>query len=430
MTWSLKSFREKGGKVMNRRAPARALAGALVLGFLSLGFANPAVDFPNFTSRYSGSSFGCSVCHTVPPTHNAYGIAYLAAGRSVAALGAIENLDSDADGFRNVDEIRAGSFPGDSASIPSDTEPPVVEDFRIPSDSDSLTVPITVFAVSDNVGIAGYQVTESPNPPAAGDPAWSVALPTRITFAAEGRKTVFAWAKDTAGNISNSRNQNVTITLTSSLPPPSTAFLDVPVTHFAFGHIEAVAAGGIMNGCRADDPATLPNEALFCPDAILDRAQMAVVMETSLGVNPGLLPPCTETMFSDVTIASVGDTVCRLIEDFAARGITGGCQGDDPATPENEARYCPNNPVARIEMAVFLEAALGRIPGALPPFCAGTFADADAAAVGDLLCRIVEDFTLQGITGGCGEGSFCPHVHVTRAQMAVFLSAAPAPLLP
>jgi len=33
----------------------------------------------------------------------------------------------------------------------------------------------------------------------------------------------------------------------------------------------------------------------------------------------------------------------------------------------------------------------------------------------------IEALAAEGITGGCGNGSFCPDAPVTRAQMAVFL---------
>jgi len=79
---------------------------------------------------------------------------------------------------------------------------------------------------------------------------------------------------------------------------------------------------------------------------------------------------------------------------------------------------------------VFIEAALGRIPGQLPSTCSGMFNDVNASTVGDYVCRIIEDFAVQGITGGCGGGNFCPFNPVTRAQMAVFLVAAPPPLNP
>jgi hypothetical protein len=149
---------------------------------------------------------------------------------------------------------------------------------------------------------------------------------------------------------------------------------------------------------------------------------MAVFVETSLGVNLNSLPVCSERAFNDINLAAVGDVVCRFIEDFAARGITGGCGGGN---------YCPNDPVTRQQMAVFLEAALQRIPGQVPPTCSGTFSDVHSGTEQEqFLCRIIEDFAVQGITGGCGSGTFCPNGPVTRAQMAVFLEAAPPPLTP
>jgi hypothetical protein len=33
----------------------------------------------------------------------------------------------------------------------------------------------------------------------------------------------------------------------------------------------------------------------------------------------------------------------------------------------------------------------------------------------------IEQLANEGITGGCGNGNYCPDTSVTRAQMAVFL---------
>jgi beta-N-acetylhexosaminidase len=38
--------------------------------------------------------------------------------------------------------------------------------------------------------------------------------------------------------------------------------------------------------------------------------------------------------------------------------------------------------------------------------------------------RFIEALYASGITGGCGNGNFCPDEPVTRGQMAVFLSGA------
>ncbi len=59
----------------------------------------------------------CTVCHTnAIPALNPYGVDYLMAGHNFAA---IEGRDSDQDGFTNIVEIRALSFPGNAASQPA-----------------------------------------------------------------------------------------------------------------------------------------------------------------------------------------------------------------------------------------------------------------------------------------------------------------------
>ena len=69
----------------------------------------------------------------------------------------------------------------------------------------------------------------------------------------------------------------------------------------------------------------------------------AVRVYYRLQVSPA---PGTAT-FSDVP---VGDPFHRFVEALVSAGITGGCGGGN---------YCPNAPVTRGQMAVFLAAALG-----------------------------------------------------------------------
>ena len=93
-------------------------------------------------------------------------------------------------------------------------------------------------------------------------------------------------------------------------------FADVTPVHFAFAQVEAVANAGITGGCGAN---------VFCPDAPITRGQMAVFIETSLGTT--IPPACLGNVFTDINATTVGATVCGFIEDFAAKGITGGCGG-------------------------------------------------------------------------------------------------------
>lgn len=62
----------------------------------------------------------CVLCHTSSiPSLNPFGIDYRANGRSASALVAIQNLDSDGDGFTNLQEINALTFPGNANDIPA-----------------------------------------------------------------------------------------------------------------------------------------------------------------------------------------------------------------------------------------------------------------------------------------------------------------------
>ncbi len=80
---------------------------------LSLAVSN----YPNIQNSQLNS---CSLCHTSAiPALNPYGTDYLNHGRNQAALGLIESLDSDGDGYSNIVEIQALSFPGDPKSIPA-----------------------------------------------------------------------------------------------------------------------------------------------------------------------------------------------------------------------------------------------------------------------------------------------------------------------
>jgi PKD repeat protein len=55
-----------------------------------------------------------------------------------------------------------------------DNTPPVVTSFSVPHFSRSRTVPITSFTATDNVGVTGYLITESPVKPSPAAPGWNL----------------------------------------------------------------------------------------------------------------------------------------------------------------------------------------------------------------------------------------------------------------
>jgi hypothetical protein len=93
----------------------------------------------------------------------------------------------------------------------TDSTSPSVTAFSVPATSSSLIVPVISFTASDNVGVTGYMVTESSAAPLATDPRWTVTAPTSYTFSSFGSKTLYAWARDAAGNVSASLSASVTI---------------------------------------------------------------------------------------------------------------------------------------------------------------------------------------------------------------------------
>jgi hypothetical protein len=174
-------------------------------------------------------------------------------------------------------------------------------------------------------------------------------------------------------------------------------FLDVPPTHGFRPFVTTLARNGVTAGCGGGN---------YCPDAPVTRAQMAVfllVAKEGAGYAP---PACVTPRFGDVPCSS---PYAPWINELAARGVTGGCGGGN---------YCPDYPVSREQMAVFL--LLTREPaGYVPPPCT-------AATFGDVPCsspyaRWIYELVARGITGGCGGGNYCPLSAVTRGQMSVFL---------
>ena len=156
----------------------------------------------------------CLLCHRAPLyTRNSYGNAFAAAGHSFTAIAARRLRRRH---LRQRHRDRRPFYPGDAAdhpAPPADTLAPVVTNFSVPPTSTSLTVTITGITATDDGGVTGFLVTESATKPAAGDAWWSASVPGSYTAATDGVHTLYAYAKDAAGNVSDGRAATVTITL-------------------------------------------------------------------------------------------------------------------------------------------------------------------------------------------------------------------------
>jgi hypothetical protein len=137
----------------------------------------------------------------------------------------------------------------------------------------------------------------------------------------------------------------------SHVPPPATGtvFGDVHVGDFAADWIEELAASGITSGCGNGD---------YCPNDPVTRAQMAVLLLKSQHESAYAPPACTR-LFADVPCPSTAEfPYSDWIEQLSIEGVTGGCA---PAPPGGLPEYCPDRPVTRAEMAVFLVKIFGLV---------------------------------------------------------------------
>jgi hypothetical protein len=182
---------------------------------------------------------------------------------------------------------------------------------------------------------------------------------------------------------------------------PMLSFADVPSNYWSRDYIERLYAAGITSGCTT-------NPLSYCPETTVTRAQMAVFLERGMQ-GASYVPPAVggSTSFADVPVDYWSGA---WIKQLAADGITGGC---------GSGNYCPENPVTRAQMAVFLlKAKYGA--GYTPPAVGASTGFTD---VGNLYWAAawIKQLAAEGITGGCGANLYCPEAPVNRAQMAVFL---------
>ena len=179
-------------------------------------------------------------------------------------------------------------------------------------------------------------------------------------------------------------------------------FLDVPDDNQFQAFIYGIAGAGVMFGGTP----VCSDMLHFCPNGVVTRADMAGYLFRAVhGANTP--PPVYQNTFLDV---SFNDYNAFYIQGIYDDGITAGCSATPPL-------YCPNVPVTRAQMSVFVwKDQHGSEP---PPACTGVFNDVpcpDGFAV-----DYIEGLYNEGVTAGCGDGNFCPHGPITNGQMAVFL---------
>jgi hypothetical protein len=117
----------------------------------------------------------------------------------------------------------------------------------------------------------------------------------------------------------------------------------------------------------------------------------------------------TFTVLQGAAFADVpqGHPFYTVIGKMSARGITQGC---------GQNLYCPDDPVTRGQMAVFIIRALGEFNPPAPPL--QRFVDVPPS---NSFYAFIDQMAVRQITLGCGGPFYCPEDPVLREQMAAFI---------
>jgi hypothetical protein len=168
---------------------------------------------------------------------------------------------------------------------------------------------------------------------------------------------------------------------------PVGGFLDLAASPFKT-EVAWLSTSGITRGCS-------PDQERFCPLTDVSRGQMAAFLVRGLA-----LPSTSTDYFTDDDGSIFEGDINRL----AAANITRGCA--------TATTFCPEATITRGQMAAFLGRAL-----ALPSTATDYFTDDESSIFEGDINRLAA----AGLTGGCGNGRYCPDGLVTREQMAAFL---------
>lgn len=263
---------------------------------------------------------------------------------------------------------------------------------------------VACYTLSTSVNPAGSGlINASPAPNCNGGTQYKAGTAVQLTASAMPN-TAYAFDYWSGTGASGSTNPiSITITgntsVTANFKQRAQTFADVPTSYWAWDYIERLYAAGVTSGCSA-------SPMLYCPTASVTRDQMAVfILRAKHGAQ--YVPPQAIGVFDDVNRSY---WAADWIEELAKEGITAGCS----TTPK---LYCPTQGVSRDQMAVFLVRAKHGT-SYVPPKATGIFHD---VPINYWAADWIEEIAAEGVSGGCGNGNYCPTAAVTRDQMAVFL---------
>jgi hypothetical protein len=269
-----------------RQATPLFFAVVLITAFVAVVYASTTLQ-TNFNNAYPLSDYpnsaplhnNCSVCHPGYNTNsfNSYATDLRSAGGNFRA---IENDDSDNDGFSNIAEITAGTFPGDGSSHPVlDTTAPLIT-INSPTTSSTYSTDVSSISLAgtatDGVGVVlvGWSNSGGGSGTCSGTTSWNC---SGINLSS-GENVITVTALDAADN-AGADMLTVTCTPTDNAAPEITSFsipststsMTVPITSLTATDDVYVSGFILTESPAAPDPnaegwsATAPASYTFSP---------------------------------------------------------------------------------------------------------------------------------------------------------------------
>ena len=171
---------------------------------------------------------------------------------------------------------------------------------------------------------------------------------------------------------------------------------------------------------------------LFDLTAVVHTRDVAATLG-SAGVGENRRTGFAQRARGNLRRASTGGSAGGAVVFGGVSGFFGAVPSSDPVqarirtnTQEGMAAaatyYCPNDPVTRAQMAVFL-LIVEHGSGYAPPACAPPGIFGDVPCPGGFAVDWIEQLYAEGVTAGCSSSPllYCPDNPNTRGQMAVFL---------
>jgi parallel beta-helix repeat protein len=207
-------------------------------------------------------------------------------------------------------------------------------------------------------------------------------------------------ATDPNGNTSEFSQNVIYASSPRSGPPEGGVMVSMTGTHFLAG--AAVTFGGVA-GTTVN---VVDDTDMTAMAPALAAATVNDIVVTNTDGTAGTLRKAWIVDFLDVPGSEqFYNFVTTLVSNVITVGVGGGLYGVDQST-------------LRQQMAVFLLKGRHGLCYVPPDCTPGYFAD---VACPSTFANWIQALAVEGITGGCGSGNYCPTQPVRRDQMAVFL---------